>query len=68
MNGYRSVVTNITANACYLAEAITKIAGGKMFELMSDKPGDGLPLVAWRIKVRQTRSADSPAESLLLWL
>jgi len=50
MHGYRSVVKNITANACYLAEAITKIADGTMFELMSDKPGDGLPLVAWRIK------------------
>ena len=68
MNGYRSVVKNITANACYLAEEITKIADGNMFELMSDKPGDGLPLVAWRIKVSKTRSADSLAESLSLWL
>ena len=56
MKGYRSVVQNITATASYLAEQIEKIDNGNKFQLMSDKPGDGLPLVAWRIKVSMKMS------------
>ena len=41
---------NLTVTATHLAEAIQKIDNGNKFELMSDMPGKGLPLVAWRIK------------------
>ncbi|KAF8323750.1 glutamate decarboxylase [Clavulina sp. PMI_390] len=48
--GYRAIMTNLTRTADYLADEILKIGGGNRFELLSEKSGKGLPLVAWRFK------------------
>jgi len=54
-SGYRAVMQNLTATASYLAKAIENMDGGKRFELMSDEPGKGLPLVAWRLKDKNSK-------------
>ena len=49
-NGYRAVMQNLIHTSDYLAKEVVDIGEGKLFELMSDTGGKGLPLVAWRIK------------------
>jgi glutamate/tyrosine decarboxylase-like PLP-dependent enzyme len=49
-SGYRAIMTNLTNTADFLAESIAAIGGGEKFVLMSKTGGDGLPLVAWRLK------------------
>ncbi|GAA5973579.1 hypothetical protein JCM11641_007131 [Rhodosporidiobolus odoratus] len=48
-SGYRSIMTNLTKVADYLGDEVLAMGDG-MFELMSERSGKGLPLVAWRIK------------------
>ncbi|GAA5858625.1 hypothetical protein JCM8547_001396 [Rhodosporidiobolus lusitaniae] len=48
-SGYRAIMENLTGTADYIAGEVEKIGDG-MFELMSEKSGKGLPLVAWKIK------------------
>lgn len=43
-------MTNLTKTADFLAEAIAAVGDGEKFVLMSKTGGDGLPLVAWRLK------------------
>lgn len=43
-------MTNLTQISDFLAESILKIGGGEKFVLMSKTGGEGLPLVAWRLK------------------
>ena len=43
-------MTNLTQTADYLAESVVKFAEGDKFVLMSKTGGEGLPLVAWRLK------------------
>ncbi|KAJ3530342.1 hypothetical protein NM208_g9371 [Fusarium decemcellulare] len=45
-HGYRSIMSNLTRNADYLAEAVEK----QGFVIMSERNGAGLPLVAFRFK------------------
>ncbi|KZO97148.1 glutamate decarboxylase [Calocera viscosa TUFC12733] len=51
--GYRAIMTNLQKTADYLAEQVVRIADGNMFELMCAMEGQGLPLVAWRIKANK---------------
>lgn len=48
--GYRAIMTNLTQTADFLAESVVKFGGGEKFVLMSKTGGEGLPLVAWRLK------------------
>jgi glutamate/tyrosine decarboxylase-like PLP-dependent enzyme len=48
--GYRAIMTNLIRTADFLAESIAAIGGGEKFVLMSKTGGEGLPLVAWRLK------------------
>ena len=43
-------MTNVTQTADFLAESVVAIGGGEKFVLMSKTGGEGLPLVAWRLK------------------
>lgn len=49
-SGYRAIMTNLTQISDFLAESVLKIGGGEKFVLMSKTGGEGLPLVAWRLK------------------
>jgi glutamate decarboxylase len=51
--GYRAIMNNLTAIADHLAESILKIGDGDKFVLMSRTHGEGLPLVAWRLKKKE---------------
>lgn len=46
-------MTNLTKTADFLAESIAAIGDGEKFVLMSKSGGDGLPLVAWRLKNKE---------------
>ncbi|KIJ41001.1 hypothetical protein M422DRAFT_31912 [Sphaerobolus stellatus SS14] len=48
--GYHAIMKNLTTTADFLAESILAIGNGEKFVLMSKTGGDGLPLVAWRLK------------------
>jgi hypothetical protein len=52
-SGYKAIMSNITATADFLSHAIDNMKDGQLFELMSATNGNGLPLVAWRLKVEQ---------------
>ncbi|BGP19955.1 hypothetical protein JCM10213_006732 [Rhodosporidiobolus nylandii] len=55
-SGYRAIMTNLTKVADYVADEVLDIKdqdGKPLFELMSEKSGEGLPLVAWRINVEK---------------
>ncbi|KAH8812082.1 pyridoxal phosphate-dependent transferase [Xylogone sp. PMI_703] len=52
--GYRSIMTNLTRTADYLAESLEDLG----FTLMSEKNGSGLPLVAFRLKKSDNRNYD----------
>lgn len=43
-------MTSLTNIADFLAEAIVSVNAGQRFVLMSKTHGNGLPLVAWRLK------------------
>lgn len=51
--GYHAIMTNLTHTADFLAESILSIGDGNKFLLMSKKGGEGLPLVAWRLKNKE---------------
>lgn len=46
-------MTNLTNTADYLAESIAAIGDSEKFVLMSKSGGEGLPLVAWRLKNKE---------------
>lgn len=48
-SGYRAIMTNLTAIADALAASIAAMGDGKLFTIISDGGGLGLPLVAWRL-------------------
>ncbi|KAG0648990.1 Glutamate decarboxylase 4 [Hyphodiscus hymeniophilus] len=50
-HGYRSIMTNLTRTADYLASSLEQLG----FVLMSKKNGEGLPLVAFRFKDGEKR-------------
>lgn len=52
--GYRAIMSNLTRTADYLAESVEALG----FVLMSKKSGEGLPLVAFRLKPDQEREWD----------
>jgi len=51
--GYRAIMNNLTAIADHLANSIMSIGDGDRFVLMSKMHGEGLPLVAWRLKKKE---------------
>ncbi|EXK79168.1 glutamate decarboxylase [Fusarium oxysporum f. sp. raphani 54005] len=53
-HGYRSIMSNLTRNADYLAEAIEK----QGFLIMSERNGRGLPLVAFRFRTLEEGGED----------
>ena len=46
-------MTSLTNIADFLAGAIVSINAGQKFVLMSKTHGNGLPLVAWRLKTQE---------------
>lgn len=48
--GYRAIMQNLTETADYLSDYVAKYDGGKLFEMISETEGRGLPLVAWQLK------------------
>lgn len=53
-HGYRSIMSNLTRTADYLSDSLEALG----FEIMSKKSGEGLPLVAFRLKPKEDRSYD----------
>ena len=54
--------SQLTATADYLARQIVAIKNGELFELLSDGNGNGLPLVAWKLKGEQKYDGESQLE------
>lgn len=52
--GYRSIMSNLTRTADYLSESLEALG----YIIMSKKSGEGLPLVAFRLKPDQERGWD----------
>ncbi|KAF7537015.1 hypothetical protein G7054_g4016 [Neopestalotiopsis clavispora] len=52
--GYRAIMSNLTRTADYLSEALEAMD----FIIMSKKSGEGLPLVAFRLKPNEDREWD----------
>ncbi|KAI5474691.1 cytosolic nonspecific dipeptidase [Pseudohyphozyma bogoriensis] len=48
--GYRSIMLNLTRTADALAKEVAAFQDGKLFEIISEGNGKGLPLVAWKLK------------------
>ena len=57
-----SLSSQLTATADYLARQIVAIKNGELFELLSDGNGNGLPLVAWKLKGEQKYDGESQLE------
>ncbi|KAK3397435.1 pyridoxal phosphate-dependent transferase [Sordaria brevicollis] len=53
-HGYRCIMSNLTRTADYLAESLAALG----FIIMSKKSGEGLPLVAFRLKEDADRNYD----------
>ncbi|CCC07583.1 unnamed protein product [Sordaria macrospora k-hell] len=53
-HGYRAIMSNLTRTADYLAESLAALG----FIIMSKKSGEGLPLVAFRLKGDPDRNYD----------
>ncbi|EGO56717.1 glutamate decarboxylase [Neurospora tetrasperma FGSC 2508] len=53
-HGYRAIMSNLTRTADYLAESLAALG----FIIMSQKSGQGLPLVAFRLKEDPDRTYD----------
>lgn len=53
-----------TKTSDFLASAIEGMQDGKLFELMSATNGNGLPLVAWRIKAEKRWDEFAVAKAL----
>lgn len=49
-SGYRAIMGTLTETADYLSEYVDKYQDGKLFQLISETEGRGLPLVAWQLK------------------
>lgn len=52
--GYRAIMSNLTRTADYLSDALDALG----FVIMSKKSGEGLPLVAFRLKPSEERGWD----------
>ncbi|KAI1866270.1 uncharacterized protein JN550_007658 [Neoarthrinium moseri] len=52
--GYRAIMSNLTRTADYLSESLEALG----FIIMSKKSGEGLPLVAFRLKPDENRGFD----------
>ncbi|EIM86926.1 glutamate decarboxylase [Stereum hirsutum FP-91666 SS1] len=63
-SGYRAIMTNLTQISDFLAESVLKIGGGEKFVLMSKTGGEGLPLVAWRLKNEESYDEFAIARAL----
>ncbi|KAK4698997.1 glutamate decarboxylase, partial [Phenoliferia sp. Uapishka_3] len=48
-SGYRSIMNNLTSIADGLAKSVVEMGDGKLFTIISEGGGKGLPLVAWRL-------------------
>lgn len=59
--GYRAIMTNITRIADHLAAQLEELG----FLIISQRHGDGLPVVAFRLKNNQNRPADAYDEFAL---
>ncbi|KAM0746541.1 glutamate decarboxylase [Meredithblackwellia eburnea MCA 4105] len=51
--GYRAIMTNLTCIADELAKEIDEMGDGKLFTILSEGNGKGLPLVAWKLTSEQ---------------
>lgn len=49
-NGFKAIMTNLTATADFLSQSVEAIDDGKRFNIISKTSGAGLPLVAWQLK------------------
>lgn len=49
-SGYRAIMGTLTETADYLSNYINNYQDGKLFQMISETEGRGLPLVAWQIK------------------
>lgn len=47
--GYRAIMSNATATADHLADAVRSMGDGKLFTVISAGQGMSLPLVAWQL-------------------
>jgi len=67
-SGYRNIMINLTNTSDWLAEKIASIEdaqGNIKFEILGDNlGGKGLPLVAWRLKKKETYDEFAIARSL----
>lgn len=48
--GYRAIMQTLTETADYLSDYVNNYDGGKLFQMISETEGRGLPLVAWQLK------------------
>ncbi|KAF2189005.1 glutamate decarboxylase [Zopfia rhizophila CBS 207.26] len=48
--GYCEIMTSLTKIAAYLTSSIQEMSGGDKFVVMSRGQGQGLPIVAWRLR------------------
>lgn len=53
-HGYRAIMSNLTRTADYLSDSLEALG----FIIMSKKSGEGLPLVAFRLKPLEERNYD----------
>ncbi|KAK0634491.1 pyridoxal phosphate-dependent transferase [Bombardia bombarda] len=53
-HGYRAIMSNLTRTADYLSDSLAQLG----FIIMSKKSGEGLPLVAFRLKPDENRNYD----------
>lgn len=47
-------MASLTSRADFLASTIMAMSGGQKFVLLSKTAGNGLPLVTWRLKNRES--------------
>ncbi|KAF3765800.1 glutamate decarboxylase-like protein [Cryphonectria parasitica EP155] len=53
-HGYKAIMSNLTRTADYLSDSLEALG----FVIMSKKSGEGLPLVAFRLKTNEDRAYD----------
>lgn len=49
-NGYKAIMQTLTETADYLSDYVKNHSGGKLFQMISETEGRGLPLVAWQLQ------------------
>jgi glutamate decarboxylase len=57
-------MTNLTSIADFLTDAVLRMSGGAKFIIMSKGKGEGLPVVAWRL--REKEYYDGKSSSLVV--